>query len=243
MEDVPHERLFVVEPDEVPQESLWDDEHPTQAKPPPDSTPEQVQQEPLPFVAAGDDSSDEVPQEPLPLVEPSTDVPQEPLPLVEPSTASSDVQKPLDDATSLLARARLVSDSLFKEARNWPEFGRVLATPERNAQFESKLLARAKKIDSRLGTGLSHNALEEMVERLARRLAAYVHSPDRQRERQCTQARKRRRRNLGRDLQIVRYYENGESQRRIANRFDISRGAVQHVLRRDRRRKDQSPPD
>ena len=144
-----------------------------------------------------------------------------------------DVQKPLEEAKDLLHRARLVSDLLFKEARNMPEYRRVLATPVRNAQFKSKLLARAKAINSRLRTGLSNDALTEAVERLANRIAAWEHSPKRQQERQKKQVAARRKKTYGRDLQIVHYIENGESQRRVAARLGTTRGVVENVLRRD----------
>ena len=144
-----------------------------------------------------------------------------------------DVQKPLEEAEDLVRRARLVSDALFKEARNMPEYKRMLATPVRNAQFKSKLLAKAKAINSRLRTGLSNDALTEAVERLANRIAAWEHSPKRQQERQKKQVAARRRRNRGRDLQIVIHIENGESQRRVADRLGTTRGVVENVLRRD----------
>ena len=144
-----------------------------------------------------------------------------------------DVQKPLEEAEDLVRRARLVSDALFKEARNMPEYKRMLATPVRNAQFKSKLLAKAKAINSRLRTGLSNDALTEAVERLANRIAAWEHSPKRQQERQKKQVAARRRRNRGRDLQIVIHIENGESQRRVAVRLGTTRGVVENVLRRD----------
>ena len=146
---------------------------------------------------------------------------------------ADDVQKPLEEAEDLVRRARLVSDALFTEARNMPEYKRVLATPVRNAQFKSKLLARAKVINSRLRTGLSNDALTEAVERLANRIAAWEHSPKRQQERQKKQVAARRRRNRGRDLQIVIHIENGESQRRVAARLGTTRWVVQHVLKRD----------
>ena len=144
-----------------------------------------------------------------------------------------DVQKPLEEAEDLVRRARLVSDALFKEARNMPEYKRVLATPVRNAQFKSKLLAKAKAINSRLRTGLSNDALTEAVERLANRIAAWEHSPKRQQERQKKQVAARRRRNRGRDRLIVIHIENGESQRRVAVRLGTTRGVVENVLRRD----------
>lgn len=173
----------------------------------------------------------------------------EPVTAVEQGELPDDVQKPLEEAKDLLSQARLVSDDLFEQARNMPEYRRVLATPERNAQFESKLLAEAKKIDARLGTDLPDNVLVEVVDRMANSIAAWEHSPERQTERQKEQAAGRRRKNRGRDLQVVRAIENGESQRRVAARYDISRGAVEHILMRDaphlldRRGKDERPPD
>ena len=146
---------------------------------------------------------------------------------------ADDVQKPLEEAEDLVRRARLVSDALFKEARNMPEYKRVLATPVRNAQFKSKLLAKAKAINSRLRTGLSNDALTEAVERLANRIAAWEHSPKRQQERQKKQVAARRKKTYGRDLQIVYHIENGESQRRVAARLGTTRWVVQHVLKRD----------
>ena len=232
MEDVPQESLF---DDDVPQESLWDDdelsaedEPPAQVKPPPDSTLEQVPQESL--------FDDDVPQESLW---------DDEYPAPEPD----DEQNPLEEAKNLLDRGRQVFKALFKEARNMQEYRRVLATPDRNAQFESKLLAKAKKINSRLGTDLPDNALNETVRRMATSIAAWEHSPKRQKERQKKQAAKRRRQNRGRDMQIVYHIGNGESQRSIAARYELSRGAVEHVLMRDaphlldRRKKDELPPD
>ena len=55
----------------------------------------------------------------------------------------------------------------------------------------------------------------------------------RQRERQRKQAASRCRRNRGRDLQIVRLHESGESLASIAARFGMSRSGVRKVLLRD----------
>ena len=196
---------------------------------------------PLPSLAA-----EEIEDLPLPPLakevapSPIEDLPLPPAPEERPPDdehSPDDVQKPLEEARSLLDRGRDVSDDLFKQTYNMPEWKRMLATPERHAQFESKLLAKARSINSRLGTDLPDTALNEVVNRLANSIAAWEHSPERQRERQRKQAAKRRRRNLGRDLQIVRLHESGESQRRIADRFDISRGAVRNVLHRARRDK------
>lgn len=196
---------------------------------------------------------DEDPPAPVPVL-PDEDPPPKAVPVlpddpVPDAAAANDVQKPLEKAEDLLNRGSQVFKALFKEARNWPEYRRVLATPERNALFESKLLAAAKAIDSRLGTNLPDNVLIEVVERMASSIAAWEHSPKRQRERQRKQAQGRRHKNRGRDLHIVRGIENGESQRRVAARFKLSRGAVEHVLLRDaphlleRRKKDERPPD
>ena len=139
----------------------------------------------------------------------------------------------LQDAEDLVHRARMLSDAVFKAARRWPEYKRVLATRERCQQFEDTLQFEAFLIDGRLNTRLPNNVLDVVVVRLANRIAAWEHSPKRQRVRQKLQVTARRRRNRGRDLQIVRYYENGESQRKVAARFGISRNAVRNVLRRD----------
>ena len=143
----------------------------------------------------------------------------------------------LAKAESIVERARTVSTALFQAARHLPEYKLVLRSRERCLQFEGKLLETAKWINRRLDTELSDDVLKEVVVRLAGRIASWEHSSERQRERQKKQVAKRRRRNKGRDLRIVRYYENGESQRRIADRLGISRNAVRNVLKRD-----QSPP-
>ena len=129
-----------------------------------------------------------------------------------------------------------------------PEYGRVLATPERNAQFERKLLRRARMIDSRWAPNFLPTRWTKVVERLANRFAAWEHSPDLQKGRQKKQVLKRQRHNRGRDLQIVRYIENGESQRKVADRLGTTRWVVQHVLKRDaqhllKRNKPPKPPD
>ena len=213
-----------------------DDEPPADDKPRKDGL--KFDDEPL---AAGaveelpDDPDDYPDQEELP------DDPDEELP-------PPDVQNSLEEAESLVNRSRLVSNPLFKEARRMPEYGRVLATRERCAQFERKLLRTARMIDSRLGTKLPADTLDKVVERLANRFAAWEHSHDRQKVRQRMQALKRRRHNRGRDLQIVRYIENGESQRKVADRLGTTRWVVQHVLKRDaqhllKRNKPPKPPD
>jgi DNA invertase Pin-like site-specific DNA recombinase len=116
-----------------------------------------------------------------------------------------------------------------------PEYKRVLATRERCRQFEDKLLtiARWLNTDLNMNTKLPDNVVQDVVIRLSSRIAAWEHSPIRQRERQKLQAAARRRRNRGRDYHIVRLHENGESQRHIAEHFGISRNAVRNVLRRD----------
>ena len=140
----------------------------------------------------------------------------------------------LGEAESLVGRARLVSGALFKEAKRMPEYKRILATRERCSQFEKKLLKVAQWIDGRLATQLPDDVLKEVVMRLSRRIAIWEHAPSCQRERQKKQVAKRRRGNRGRDQRIVRLHEDGESQRRIAEKLEISRGAVEKVLRRHR---------
>ena len=227
-----------------------DDEPPAQVKLPPDpyleedQPQEQIEIEPEHIEIDPDD--DYVEQEELPdddkprkdglkfddepvaagAVEELPDDPDEELP-------PADVQNSLEEAESLVNRSRLVSNPLFKEARRMPEYRQVLATRERCAQFERKLLRTARMIDSRLGTKLPADTLDKVVERLANRFAAWEHSHDRQKVRQRMQVLKRRRHNRGRDLQIVRYIENGESQRKVADRLGITRWVVQHVLKRD----------
>lgn len=145
---------------------------------------------------------------------------------------SPDVRSSLEQAESLVTRARQVSEALFKEAYRMPEYKRVLATRDRCAQFEEKLLRTARLIDSRLGTGLPADALNKVVRRLANSVAIWDHSPPRQRVRQRKQVAKRRKKNRGRDLRIVRLHEDGWSQRRIAAEYKISRGAVRNILAR-----------
>ena len=159
-----------------------------------------------------------------------------------------DGQTSLEEAESLVRRARQVSKALFKAAHRMPEYKRALATRERCAQFEAKLLTTARRIDAGIeGTMLPPDVLQDVVTRLAEKVAAWEHSPDRQRQRQKKQVQGRRRKNRGRDLQIVRAVENGESQRRVAARFGITRGTVENVLRRDaphllkRRKRRQEP--
>ena len=147
--------------------------------------------------------------------------------------AGDSTQGTLEEAESTVRRARMVSDALFREARRMPEYKQVLATHKHCLQFENKLLKHARWINYRLDTRLSDDVLKEVVVRLGGRIASWEHSPTLQRERQKKQVAARRRRNLGRDLQIRRYREYGESQRRIAKRLNISRGAVERVLRRD----------
>lgn len=149
------------------------------------------------------------------------------------SQAIARITGTLEEAESKVRRARKVSDALFQEARRMPEYKRVLATHKHCLQFENKLLKQARWINYWLDTRLSDDVLKEVVVRLGGRIASWEHSPTLQRERQKKQVAARRRRNRGRDLQIRRYHENGESQRRIAKRLNISRGAVERVLRRD----------
>ena len=217
-EDQPQEQIEIVPDDDyVEQEELPDDDKPRKVgllqfddEPPKAKLQFEFDDEPANYPE----------QEELP------DDPDEELP----PTA---VQNSLEEAESLVNRSRLVSNPLFKEARRMPEYGRVLATRERCAQFERKLLRTARMIDSRLGTKLPADTLDKVVERLANRFAAWEHSPRRQKERQRKQALKRRRHNRGRDLRIVRYIEDGEPQRKVADRLGSTRWVVQHVLQRD----------
>lgn len=142
-------------------------------------------------------------------------------------------QDMLGKSESIVHRSRRLSEALFREAQRMPQYRRVLATRERCLQFEAKLKEKATWLNNTLDTKLPDDVVGTVVIRLSRRLAAWEHSPILQRERQKKQVAKRQRRNRGRDLQIVRFYENGESQRRIAMRFRVSRGAVEHVLQRD----------
>ena len=154
-------------------------------------------------------------------------------PPVEDQPPPDNVKK-LQSAKDLLARARLVSDALFEAARDMPEYRRMIATTERYEQFERKLLDRAKAINTRLETNLTDNELVEVVEGVAKNIAHYQHDPDRQRERQKKQVARRRKKNRGRDLRIVRLAEDGVSQRAIAKELGAtSRGAVENVLLRD----------
>ena len=155
-------------------------------------------------------------------------------PPVEDQPPPDNVKKPLQSAKDLLARARLVSDALFEAARDMPEYRRMIATTERYEQFERKLLDRAKAINTRRETNLTDNELVEVVEGVAKTIARYQHDPDLQRERQKKQVARRRKKNRGRDLRIIRLAEDGVSQRAIAKELGAtSRGAVENVLLRD----------
>lgn len=137
----------------------------------------------------------------------------------------------LAKAESIVERAREVSKVLFKEAKRMPEYKRVLATRERCIQFDEKLKDKAERINTRLKTKLPDDVLADVAIRLSSKLAMWEHSPIRQRERQKKQVAKRRRNNRGRDLRILRFHEDGLSQRRIAKEVGCSRGAVERVLR------------
>jgi DNA-binding NarL/FixJ family response regulator len=150
------------------------------------------------------------------------------------ASTPDDEQNSLEEAESLVARSRKVSEALFKEARRMPEYNRVLATRKRSAQFEAKLLATAKRIDARLGTMLPPDALQYLVTRLANRVGSWEHSPERQKVRQRKQVAARRKKTLGRDLQIVRAIENGDSVRKVAKRFNVSKSQVNRIMQRFR---------
>ena len=248
-EDQPQEQIEIVPDDDyVEQEELPDDDKPRKvgllqfddepvAAGAVEELPDDPDEEDQPQEHVGLQFDDEPPKAKLQFEfddEPANYPEQEELPDDPdeelPPTA---VQNSLEEAESLVNRSRLVSNPLFKEARRMPEYGRVLATRERCAQFERKLLRTARMIDSRLGTKLPADTLDKVVERLANRFAAWEHSPRRQKERQRKQALKRRRHNRGRDLRIVRYIEDGEPQRKVADRLGSTRWVVQHVLQRD----------
>ena len=145
----------------------------------------------------------------------------------------------LEYAESTVQRSGALYRSLWAEAKGMTEYRRMLATRERCADFEAKLTRSARFINGRLAPPLPDAVVVKLVARLAGRIATWEHSPIRQRERQAKAAAARRRRNRGRDLQIVRLYESGESQRAIAAQFGVSRGAVRKVLDRDARKADE----
>ena len=169
------------------------------------------------------------PEEDDDIIEP----PAEPIELL-PDDDEIDV---LEEAERLVARSRRVSEDLFEAARWMPEYKRVLATRERSEQFKAKLLAEAERIDARIdrdgdGPRLPDEVLEVVVSRLANRIAAWEHSPERQKERQRKQVASRRRKTRGRDLRIIRAAENGDSLRTISLRFKVSKSQVARIVQR-----------
>ena len=113
------------------------------------------------------------------------------------------------------------------------EYRRMLATRERCADFELKLLDRTRMLNRRLDPPLPDHIVATVATRVAGRVAVFEHMPMLQRERQRKAADKRRRRNRGRDLQILRLHEYGESPAAIAAQLNMSRSGVRHVLSRD----------
>ena len=127
----------------------------------------------------------------------------------------------------------MLSAQLFRETKRDVAYRRMLASAERCADFEARLLVHAKRINAGLDEPLPIEVLQTVILRLAGRIATWEHSPLRQRERQGKQAAARRRRNRGRDAQIAYLHWAGESLRAIARQYDMSVGGVRNVLARD----------
>ena len=93
----------------------------------------------------------------------------------------------LESAESTVARARLLSDLLFQDAKRMTEYRRMLRSRERCAAFDAKLHRSATLINHRLDPRplACRAVVGAVVSRLARRIATWEHSPIRQRERHC----------------------------------------------------------
>ena len=104
-------------------------------------------------------------------------------------------------------RARALSDRLFREAKRFPEYKQALATKESHDAFNVRLHRISSYINAASSEPLPDGQLREVVRRIANRVATWEHSPEKQRARQAKQAASRRRKNRGRDLQILRLSE------------------------------------
>ena len=147
----------------------------------------------------------------------------------------------LSSAEDRVARARALSTRLFKEAKRMPQYKLVLANKGRVAEFRAALLEKAGFINRKLDRPLCAADVAAVTDRLDGRVAVWEHTPERQRRRQQKQAAKRRREKRGRDLWILRKYEDGMSPAKIAKEMDLSRSGVRHILRRDLPSKGRSP--
>lgn len=139
----------------------------------------------------------------------------------------------LADAESVVVRSRKLYKLLFREAKRMAEYRRMQASRERCVEFEAKLLRSARMLNGRLENPLPDRMVATVTGRVAGTIARWEHSPIRQRERGKRSGEKRRRRNRGRDGQIVYLRSCGESLRSIADRVGASVGSVRHVLKRE----------
>lgn len=163
----------------------------------------------------------------------------------EPAEAQpAPVQKPLKEAEerielgtaeSVVARARVLSDRVFKEAKRLPPYKAQLATRERLVEFQERVMEVAILENKKLRKPLEAPQVREVAARVCGAVARYEHSSQLQRMRQALQVAARHRGNRGRDLQIVRMRENGLSLRAISENLKVSVGAIRKVLDREQR--------
>ena len=141
----------------------------------------------------------------------------------------------LGAAKSVVARAKVLSGRVFKEAKRLPPYKGQLATRERLAEFAEQVLEVAILENKKLSKPLEAPQVREVATGVCAAVARYEHSRERQQMRQALQVAARRKKNRGRDLQIVRMRENGLSLRAISENVGASVGAVRKVLDRARR--------
>ena len=122
----------------------------------------------------------------------------------------------LSSAEDRVKRARELSEQLFREVKRTPQYKLVLANKGRMDEFREETLKKAHFINRKLYAPLRDADVEDVTNRLVGRVAEWEHSPARQRARQQKQVEKRRRRTRGRDLRILRLYEEGMSPAKIA---------------------------
>lgn len=139
----------------------------------------------------------------------------------------------LPAAEARVACAKELRRRIFKEAKRMAEYKRVLRDKSRVEEFRAALREKARRINRTLKPPLNNADVVTVTDQLVDRVAKWEHSSRLQRARQAKQAAARRKKNRGRDLQIVLKYQNGMSQRAIAESFGISRGAVRNILERD----------
>ena len=126
-------------------------------------------------------------------------------------------------------RRQELFELLVDYAKATPEWSRTLTDPETD-RWEGQIKGYGDRVNELTACPFTDATTTELAAAIARGCGKFSHLPSQQRMRAYKAAAKKRKKHAKRNEAIRREHAAGTSQRKLADRYGLSRGGVAHIL-------------